>query len=115
MGQGNRPRHNGRNVHSTCFCVDGRIRVNTRAVLRIRVDVLSAGIVDASCHAARAIVPDGDRDRALDLNIVRHDVAITLTRDRHLGGLFHRHIVGHGVAFFTSNFHLAVTADLNSA
>ena len=41
-------------------------------------------------------------------------VSITLTRDRHLGGLFHRHIAGHGVAFFTSNFHLAVTADLNS-
>ena len=115
MGQGNRPRHNGRNVHSICFCVDGRIRVNRHAVLSIRVDVLAAGIDDAVCHAARALVLDGDRSMARDRNIARHNVvSITLTRDRHLGGLFHRHIAGHGVAFFTSNFHLAVTADLNS-
>ena len=116
MGQGNSPRHNGRNVHSICFCVDGRTtRVNRHAALSSRVDVLAAGIDDAVCHAARALVLDGDRDRARDRNIARHNVvSITLTRDRHLGGLFHRHIAGHGVAFFTSNFHLAVTADLNS-
>ena len=42
-------------------------------------------------------------------------VNIILTRDRYLGGPFHRHIVGHGLAFSRSNFYLAVTADLNSA
>ena len=80
------------------------------------VFVACAGIDDAACHAARALVLDGDRDRALDRNIAPHDVeTIPLTRDRHLGGLFHRHIAGHGGAFFRSNFHLAVTADLNIA
>ena len=109
--------HFRRNVHSIFVYVDGRsIRVNRRAVLGIRVDVLAAGIDDAACHAARALVLDGDRDRALDRNIAPHDVeTIPLTRDRHLGGLFHRHIAGHGGAFFRSNFHLAVTADLNIA
>ena len=117
IGQGNRPRRNGRNVHSICFCVDGRTtRVNRHAALSIRVDVLAAGIDDAACHAARALVLDGDRDRALDRNIAPHDVVtIPLTRDRHRGGPFHRHIAGHGGAFFRSNFHLAVTADLNIA
>ena len=117
MGQGNSPRHNGRNVHSICFCVDGRTtRVDTRAVLSSRVDVLAAGIDDAACHAARAIVPDDDSGRARDRNIAPHDVVtIRLTRDCYRGGLFHRHIAGHGGAFFRSNFHLAVTADLNIA
>ena len=80
------------------------------------VFVACAGIDDAACHAARAIVPDDDSGRARDRNIAPHDVVtIRLTRDCYRGGLFHRHIAGHGGAFFRSNFHLAVTADLNNA
>ena len=109
--------HFRRNVHSICFCVDGlTTRVDRRAVHRIRVDVLAAGIDDAACHAARAMVLDDDSGRARDRNIAPHDVVtIRLTRDCYRGGLFHRHIAGHGGAFFRSNFHLAVTADLNIA
>ena len=109
--------HFRRNVHSIFVYVDGlTTRVDRRAAHRIKVDVLAAGIDDAACHAARTLVLDGDSGRALDRNIAPHDVVtIPLTRDRHRGGPFHRHIAGHGGAFFRSNFHLAVTADLNIA
>ena len=117
IGRGDGVVHFRRNVHSIFVYVDGRtIRVDSRAAHRIRVDVLAAGIDDAACHAARAIVPDDDSGRARDRNIAPHDVVtIRLTRDCYRGGLFHRHIAGHGGAFFRSNFHLAVTADLNIA
>ena len=91
-------------------------RVDTRAVLSNRVEVPAAGIVDAVCHAAHAIVQDGDRDIARNLNIAYHDVLdIFLTRDRYLGCPIHGHAAVHGGVSFRSNFHLAVTADLNIA
>ena len=109
--------HFRRNVHSIFVYVDGlTTRVDRRAVLSIRVDVLAAGIDDAACHAARAIVLDDDSGRARDRNIAPHDVVtIPLTRDCYRGGPFHRHIAVHGGASSRSNFHLAVTADLNIA
>ena len=116
IGQGNSLRHSGRNVHSICACDDGRnTRVDTRAVLSSRVDVL-AGTDDAVCHAAHAIVQDGDRDIARDRNIAYHDgLAIFLTRDLHPIGSIHGHAAVHGGVSSRSNFHLAVTADLNIA
>ena len=91
-------------------------RVDTRAVLSNRVEVPAAGIVDAVCHAAHAIVQDGDRDIARDRNIAYHDgLAIFLTRDLHPIGSIHGHAAVHGGVSSRSNFHLAVTADLNIA